>query len=99
MLAGRPVASPGLLKEDGSEDATPLTGEGAKRFRRASALLNNVSQDRPDLNFASKVSSKGMSDPTVGAWVGLKRVGRYSRLFCRREYLYRWQAPTKARTI
>ena len=99
VLAGRQVSTPGLLKVDGSEDATMLTGEEAQRFRRASALLNSVAQDRPDLNFVSRESSNVMSDPTAGSWVGLKRGGRYLRSFPWWEYLYSWQAPTNAFAI
>ena len=43
-------------------------GKGKIRFRRASALLNFVAQDHPDLNGARKESSQVASDVTAGAW-------------------------------
>ena len=49
----------------------------AKRYRRAVARINYMSQDRCDLSSASKVMPQSMSSPRVGDEAIVKRVIRY----------------------
>ena len=51
-----------------------LDGRSATKFRRAAAMLNYMSQDRPDLSFASKEVSRGMAKPTAKDVVKLKEL-------------------------
>ena len=59
------------------------------------ALLNYMSQDRPDLSVASKEVSKSMSSPSPSDWLPVKRVGRYLKLYPRCVSVYRWQSPVE----
>ena len=46
-------------------------------YRALVARANYLSQDRSDIQYAVKELSRGMSQPTLGDWQGLKRLGRY----------------------
>ena len=61
-------------QEGGDEE---LEAKQATKFRRGAAMLNYMSQDRPDLSFASKEISRGMAKPTEKDVVKLKRAIRY----------------------
>ena len=54
-----------------------LDYEHLKRYQSISARLNFLALDRMDIQFASKECARKMSDPTVGDWNRLKRIGRY----------------------
>jgi len=54
-----------------------------------------MSLDRADLSFASKEASRGMSRPTAGDVVRLKRIIRYLKGHPRAVNVFRWQGPQK----
>ena len=90
-----PVSSPGTFedkREDGGE--TELTPEKAYKYRKAAAMGNYMSQDRPDIRFAAKEVSRGMAKPTERDVVKLKRLIRYLIHNKRRVLKYRWQDKT-----
>ena len=67
-----------LGKEDSGEDESEELGiDGAKRYRRLAAVVNFMSLDRPDLQFAASVLGRSMSKPTIMAEMKLKKVVRY----------------------
>ena len=49
----------------------------ASLYRRFAAKINYLSQDRPDIGYASKEVSRSMSKPIVGDEAKLKRVVRH----------------------
>ena len=65
----------------------------ATTYRRAAARLNYITLDRADLSYASKEASRGMSNPTVGDVIRLKRILRYLKSSPRAVTTYRWQDP------
>ena len=46
-------------------------------YRACAARANYLSQDRADIQFATKEISRKMSEPTRADWEKLKRLGRY----------------------
>ena len=50
--------------------------EAAKRYRRAIARINYLSQDRPDLSVAATPLARSIGKPRVGDDIGVKRVIR-----------------------
>jgi hypothetical protein len=48
-----------------------------KKYQSLSARMNFLALDRIDIQFAAKECARKMSDPTVGDWNKLKRIGRY----------------------
>jgi hypothetical protein len=67
-----------VSKEDTVEDESDELGPGpAKKYRSIAAVVNYMSLDRPDLQFAASVLGRSMSRPTVAAEARLKRVARY----------------------
>merc|ERR1712127_289104 len=92
--ARKVAATPGIKREE--EDInmrTPMSGEGATEYRGLVALLNYVSQDRPDTAFASKEAAKTMSAPAQEDMAQLKRVARYLYGHRRCALVYNWQMP------
>ena len=92
-----------LLQEWGMENCnpcdTPLGEEAkigtaemstidAKKYRRAAARINYLSQDRPDLNVAGRVLAMHMAKPMIGDDVLVKRVLRYLKGNPRSVYEY-----------
>ena len=92
---GRPVDTPGVKHEDDQhgEDMTEMSKEEAKVYRGLAALANFMSQDRPDLSFASKELSKSMAGPRKKDMTGAKRLGRYLHKFPIAVIVYPWQDP------
>ena len=72
------VETPLVKSEDkeGGEAKAPLTGAEAKLYRGDVALANFMSQDRPDIVYASKEVAKSMSAPTSADWVPVKRLAK-----------------------
>ena len=82
MEDSRAVTSPGAIDTEkaehvAKEENEKVSNEEGTIFRRAAARINYISRDRPDLGYASKELSRGMSSPTKGDIVALKRVLRY----------------------
>ena len=73
---------------DGEDE---LGKEEATMFRAVAARLNYLSQDRPDIKFATLNVCSDMSRPTVRSLAKLKRIGRYLLGRPRSVQLFRWQ--------
>jgi len=99
MSDARALSSPGAAAEKpnavekADEDKTLDDAIEAKKYRRAAARINYMSLDRCDLSFASKEASRGMSNPTHGDVVRLKRILRYLRGCPRAVNVFCWQGP------
>ena len=65
-----------MIAED-QVDETPLDAQEAIQYGSMVARLNYLSQDRSDIQFAVKEVCRGMSKPTEGDVLKLKRLGRY----------------------
>jgi hypothetical protein len=78
-----------VVKEDtGEDESDDLEPAGAKRYRSIAAVVNYMSLDRPDLQFAASVLGRSMSRPSVAAEARLKKVARYLVSHPRVTYLY-----------
>jgi len=75
------------------EQEKELDKREATVYRRAAARLIYMSLDRADLSYASKEASRGMSRPTVGDSIRLKRILRYLRGSPRVVNQFVWQEP------
>ena len=78
------------LKSMGMEECKPLSTPGAQAddkvktdetanatlYRRVTAILNYLSQDRPDISFAVMKLTTRMANPTADGMAPLKRVLR-----------------------
>ena len=72
-----------------------MSAECATRFRGLAARCNYLAQERFDLQYACKETSRRMARPCNGDWQMLKRIGRYLVGAPRFEQLFKWQsAPT-----
>ena len=60
--------------EDESELLTPVE---AKKFRGLAAVVNYMSLDRMDTQFAAKEICRHMARPRTSSWLKLKRMARY----------------------
>ena len=78
----------GKTQDEGDE---PLIQEEMRRYRAVAARLNYLSQDRPDIRFATMDACGGMAAPTQRHLNRLKRIGRYLLGRQRAEYPFRWQ--------
>ena len=65
-----------VKEDDGTDETEELTEAGSKRYRSLAAVVNFLSLDRPDLQYAASVLGRSMSRPTVKAEARLKRVAR-----------------------
>ena len=98
MENSKSLSSPGssVEKPDATEKADEeeaLDPTEAKNYRRAATRLNYMSLDRADLSFTSKEASRGMSSPTKGDVVRLKRILRYLKGATRIVNKFNWQEP------
>ena len=59
------------------EDTERLDVPETKRFRSLAAMLNFLSSDRSDVQYAAKEVCTKMASPTRGSWKRLKKAGRY----------------------
>ena len=58
------VATPGVKRDiEEPDQRTPMSNDESTEYRGLVALLNYMSQDRPDTSFASKEAAKTMSAP------------------------------------
>ena len=83
------LCTPGIA-ETGAEAAeaeVELMGSEMTKFRSVCARVNFLSQDRPELQFASGAISSSMSKPTESAMKSLKRMARFLN---RRSRLIQW---------
>ena len=75
----KPVTTLGIKEDDKTttDAEDPLDEEQTTECRTLVARCNHLSFDRPDIAFAVKELTRNMSGPRKGAWVRLKRLGRY----------------------
>ena len=92
------VAAKGETRVEDNEDSTDpeLGREEATMFRAVAARLNYLSQDRPDITFATMKLCSKMSRPDAQDLKNVQRVGRFlfgrPRLGC----LFEWPAHPSA---
>ena len=71
------MATPGFKATINEEDDTHLDLSSATRYRQLIARCNFIAQDRPDVQYAIKKASKGMSSPKKSDWERRMRIGQY----------------------
>ena len=74
-----------------STSDSPMSVVDAKKYRRAAARINYLSQDRPDLNVAARLLAMRMANPMCGDEVLVKRVLRYLKGSTRVVYKYMYE--------
>jgi hypothetical protein len=92
MVDCRGVETP--VARDGEEKdviEVKLSDSECTRYRRGAARVNYISQDRPDLSTASRRLAQGMSVPSAGDELRLKRVLRYLKTHPRCVSKFAWQ--------
>ena len=72
-----------------------LSKQDATKYRGLAARANFLSQDRADLQYATKEVARRMATPRVGDWNLLKRLGRYLVGAPRVVYEYPWQSAVQ----
>ena len=65
------------MADDDDNDSQALTGGNVTRYRALPARISYLSQDRPDLKFASMQVCCAMAKPTMRDMERVKRIGRY----------------------
>ena len=85
-----PAVSDDKSKEE-AEDEQELEEQEARAFRRSAAILNYLSQDRPDIAYATKEVARAMSKPKTRDDRRLKRLARYLKGSPRAVLQYPWQ--------
>ena len=65
------------MADDDDNDSQALTGVNITRYRALAARISYLSQDRPDLKFASMQVCCAMAKPTMRDTERVKRIGRY----------------------
>jgi hypothetical protein len=74
---GTGVSTPGVKKKFGDPlDENKPDGGKAKEYRQIMARGNYLAQDRPDIMYAVKELTRGMSAPSEADWIALKRLAR-----------------------
>ena len=76
---------------DDDNDSPALTGGNIKRYRALAARISYLSQDRPDLKFASMQVCCAMARPTMRDMERVKRIGRHFVGRPRARCWFRWQ--------
>ena len=79
------------MADDDDNDSHALTGGNITRYGALAARISYLSQDRPDLKFASMQVCCAMAKPATRDMERVKRIGRYfvgeSRVRC----WFRWR--------
>ena len=65
------------MADDDDPDSRALTNGNITRYRALVARIRYLSQDRPDLKFASMQVCCAMAKPTMRDMERVKRTGRY----------------------
>ena len=65
------------MADDDAIDSQALTGGDITRYRALVARISYLSQDRPDLKFASMRACCAMANPSMRDMERVKRIGRY----------------------
>ena len=74
----------------------PLDRERASQYRAIVARANYLSQDRSDIQYATKELSRAMANPTRGDEKRTKRLGRYLKGIPRVLVKYNYQEANKS---
>ena len=74
-----------------ANDSQALTGGDITNYRALVTLISHLSQDRPDLKFASKQVYCAMASPSVRDMVRVKGIRRHLAGMPRGVCLFRWQ--------
>ena len=83
-------------EEDGEERLPPSQ---ATLYRALTARANYLSMDRPEISYAVKELSRGMTAPTLSDWSRLKRLGRYLKKRPRARIFFPHQRQTRTVTV
>ena len=84
MSTCKPAAAPGADTLRNAQEAQPLSAEDHSRYRRAVGQLSWLSNVRPDIMFAVKKLSRGLSAPTSERECKVKHLLRF--LACTRHF-------------
>ena len=76
---------------DDANDSQALTGGDITRHRALVTRISYLSQDRPDLKFATMQVCCAMAKPTVCDMERVRRIGRYFAGRPRAKCWFRWQ--------
>ena len=89
----KPVATSGTKDEGRTQKGMEieLKGDEASKYRALVARCNYLAPDRPDIAYSVKELARQMSNPTVGDWYRLKRLGRYLKGQPRMQQIFKWQ--------
>ena len=89
------VDTPGVSRSEGEhvQEAVELDPANCTLYRACAARCNFLGLDRPDIQYAAKEVSRGMSKPTVENMENLKRLARYIKRYPRAVFMYRFQLP------
>ena len=79
------------MEGDDDNDSQALAGGDITRYRALVARISYLSQDRPDLKFASMQVCCAMAKPSVRDMERVKRIGRYLAGKPRAKCCFRWQ--------
>ena len=79
------------MADDDTSDSQALTGGDITRYRALVARISYLSQDQPDLKFASMQVCCAMAKPALRDMVHVKRIGRFLAGKPRARCWSRWQ--------
>ena len=79
------------MADEDDNDSQALTGGDITRYKALVARISYLSQDRPDLKFASMQVCFAMAKSSVWDMERVKRMGRYFAGKPRVKCLFRWQ--------
>ena len=79
------------MADDDDNDKQALTGGDITRHRALVARISFLSQDRPDLKFASMQVCCAVAKPSVRDMERVKRIGRHLAGKPRAKCWFRWQ--------
>ena len=84
-----------VTRSQGNYDDIILDGAKAKLFRSVCMRIGFVAQDRTEIQYAWKETTRHMSQPTAGAMNRLKRLGRFLKYRPRCVQVFRTQESPK----
>ena len=79
ITAAGGVTTPGVKERGGDDEigeVEALPADKAKLYRAVAARINIISQDRDDIQFATKESCRGMPKPHIGRVGAVAAVGK-----------------------
>ncbi len=97
LESARDVVTPGISRsaDEPIPEAIELSPGDTTLYRACAARCNFLGLDRPDLQYAAKEVSRGMSKPTQENMTDLKRIARYLKKYPRAVFEYKFQLPPK----